>query len=203
MIELVNVKPLRGAEQFSVQIESGSMVCIGGDYRNNILRIMAGLDMPHEGSVLVNDYNLVQMKEDARTIFRRQYMSYLYNTDNLLDNLTVKENIIFVSQLNGQNINNNELLKITNQLQISNNMLEKYPSALSVLQKFIVTLARGLVSNHLFIFVEDLDLLHNVRYIEDYYGIIKDVNQTNKITIVITLADSEKWPSLFGQKIIC
>lgn len=74
MIELVNVKPIRGAEKFSVQIESGSMVCIEGDYRNNLLRIMARLDMPHEGSVLVNDYNLVQMEEDARTIFRRRYM---------------------------------------------------------------------------------------------------------------------------------
>ena len=82
-------------------------------------------------------------------------------------------------------------------------MLEKYPSALSVLQKFIVALARGLVSNHLFIFVEDLDLLHNVRYIEDYFGILKDVNQTNKITVVITLTNSEQWSSLFDQKIIC
>ena len=200
MIELVNVKPIREAEQFSVQIESGSMVCIEGDYRNNLLRIMAGLDMPYEGSVLVNDYNLVQMEENARIIFRRRNMSYLYNTDNLLDNLTVKENIILASQLNGQNVNNNELLKITNQLHISKDMHEKYPSALSVLQKFIVALARGLVSNHLFVFIEDLDLLHNVRYIEDYFGILKDVN---KITVVITLADSEKWSSLFEQKIIC
>ncbi len=133
MIELVNVKPIREAEQFSAQIESGSMVCIEGDYRNNLLRIMDGLDMPYEGSVLVNDYNLVQMEENARIIFRRRNMSYLYNTDNLLDNLTVKENIILVNQLNGQKVNSNELIKITNQLQISEDMLEKYPSTLSVL----------------------------------------------------------------------
>lgn len=82
-------------------------------------------------------------------------------------------------------------------------MLEKYPSTLSVLQKFIVALARGLISNHLFIFVEDLDLLHNVRYIEDYFGVLKDVNQTNKITVVVTLENSEKWSSLFDQKIVC
>ncbi|MDE5597573.1 MAG: hypothetical protein K2J04_07055, partial [Lachnospiraceae bacterium] len=98
---------------------------------------------------------------------------------------------------------NNEFLKIINQLHISKDMLEKYPSTLNVLQKFFVALARGLVSNHLFIFVEDLDLLHNVRYIEDYFGVLKDVNQTNKITVVVTLENSEKWSSLFDQKIIC
>lgn len=203
MIELANVKPIRGNEQFSVQIESGSMVCIRGDYRNNLLRIMAGLDIPYEGSVLVNGHNFVQMEEDARAIFRRRYMSYLYNTDNILNNFTVKENIILTSQLDGENINRNKLLKITNQLQISKDMLEKYPSSLSVLQKFLIALARGLVGNHLFIFVEDLDLLKNVRYIEDYFGILKVINQANKITVVITLADNQQWSSLFDQIIIC
>ncbi len=46
-------------------------------------------------------------------------------------------------------------------------------------------------------------MLHNVRYIEDYFGVLKDVNQTNKITVVVTLENSEKWSSLFDQKIVC
>ena len=82
-------------------------------------------------------------------------------------------------------------------------MLELYPSALSTLQKFIVALARGLVSNHQFFFVEDLDLIQNIRYIEDYLITLKIINQTNNITVVVTLANSKEWFSIFDQKITC
>lgn len=203
MIELNNVKPIRGNNQISVQIEPGNMVCITGDNRNNLLRVMAGLVFPYEGNAIVNDQNFVQMKEDTRAKFRRRFMSYLYNSDNLINHLSVKDNIILASQLNGENVDSNQFLKIIDQLHISKDMLEMHPSSLSALQKFIVALARGLVSNHHFFFIEDLDLLQNIGYIEDYFGILKVINQTNNITVIVTLASSEEWFSIFDQKIIC
>jgi ABC-type lipoprotein export system ATPase subunit len=203
MIELVNVKQKRGNDQFNIQIKPGSMICITGDYRNHLLRILAGLDMPYEGNVVVNNKNIVQMKEDARTNFRRRYISYLYNSDNLINHLSVKDNIILVNQLDGESVDSNKFLKVLDQLHISKDMLELYPSALSTLQKFIVALARGLVSNHQFFFVEDLDLIQNIRYIEDYLITLKIINQTNNITVVVTLANSKEWFSIFDQKITC
>lgn len=203
MINLVNVKPIRGSDQLSVQIKHGSMVCINGDYRNNLLRIMAGLVVPYEGSVVVNGRNFVQMKEDTRARFRRRFISYLYNSDNLINHLSVRDNIILARQLDGEDVSSDQLLKIYDQLQISIDMLEMYPSTLNILQKFIVALARGLVCNHLFFFVEDLDLLQNIRYIEDYLGILKVINQTKNITVVVTLSSSKEWFSLFDKKIIC
>lgn len=202
MIELVNVKPTKENKQFSVQIQSGSMVCITGDYRNNLLRIIGGLNIPYEGNVFVNNRNLIQMSEDKRTIFRKRIMSYLYNSDNLIDGLTVKDNILLASHLDKSNVCSDQLLKITDQLRISKDMLNIYPSSLSTLQKFIVALARGLVSQHQFILVEDLDLLQNIKHIEDYFGILKVINQTNNITIIVTLADSKEQFSLFDQEII-
>jgi putative ABC transport system ATP-binding protein len=71
-----------------------------GSGKSTLLNIIAGIDLPDSGSVVVAGQDLVSLPERERTLFRRAHIGFVYQSFNLLPTLTVADNIRLVLELN-------------------------------------------------------------------------------------------------------
>lgn len=76
-----------------------SIVGRSGSGKTTLLNIIGGLEPPTSGSILINEQNLYQMRDGARTEFRRRQIGYVFQFFNLIPELTVYENICLPSYL--------------------------------------------------------------------------------------------------------
>ncbi len=88
----------------SVTIEPGEIaVLVGrsGSGKSTLLNLIAGIDRPASGRVLVDGTDLTALDEDARTRFRRRRIGFVFQFFNLIPLLTVEENLLLPLDLNG------------------------------------------------------------------------------------------------------
>lgn len=77
-------------------INSGEFVGImgpSGSGKSTLLNILSGVDKGTSGSVIINNNDISEMKKDKLALFRRKNIGYIFQEFNLLDSLTVEENI--------------------------------------------------------------------------------------------------------------
>jgi putative ABC transport system ATP-binding protein len=89
----------------SVSIAPGEIaVLVGrsGSGKSTVLNLMAGIDRPTSGRVLVDGIDLTALDEDARTRFRRRRIGFVFQFFNLIPLLTVEENLLLPLELNGR-----------------------------------------------------------------------------------------------------
>jgi putative ABC transport system ATP-binding protein len=88
----------------SVAIQSGEIaVLVGrsGSGKSTLLNLIAGIDRPTSGRVVVDGTDLTALDEDARTRFRRRRIGFVFQFFNLISLLTVEENLLLPLELNG------------------------------------------------------------------------------------------------------
>ena len=87
-----------------LDIERGESIAIrgrSGSGKSTLLNLIAGIDAPDAGDVIVAGENLTAMDERERTLFRRRHIGFVYQSFNLIPTLTVADNIRLVLELNG------------------------------------------------------------------------------------------------------
>ena len=112
-------------------VEQGEYVAVMGESgsgKTTLLNILAALDKPTSGQVLLEGRDIGKVKEADMAAFRRDHLGFVFQDFNLLDTFSLKDNILLPLVLQGMNWREMEanLLPIANQLRISN-LLEKYP----------------------------------------------------------------------------
>ncbi len=93
---------LRGV---SAKIESGEFVAImgpSGSGKSTLLTILGGVESPSSGQVLLEGIDLANISEDERTILRRRRLGFIFQSFNLLPNLTAEENVRLPMELDGR-----------------------------------------------------------------------------------------------------
>ena len=89
----------------SVTLASGEIAVLlgrSGSGKSTLLNVIAGIDRPTAGSVLVNGTDLTALDEQARTRFRRAHIGFVFQFFNLIPLLTVEENLLLPLELNGR-----------------------------------------------------------------------------------------------------
>ena len=102
--------PMAGSELeilkgINLEIKSGESVAIvgaSGSGKSTLLGLLAGLDEPSEGRVVIGDTDLSQLDEDGRALFRGQHIGFVFQSFQLLPALTALENVMLPLELNGQ-----------------------------------------------------------------------------------------------------
>lgn len=91
----------------SFSVEEGEYVAIMGESgsgKTTLLNILAALDKPTSGEVLLNGHNIVQIKEKEISAFRRDNLGFVFQDFNLLDTFSLQDNIFLPMVLGGKNI---------------------------------------------------------------------------------------------------
>ena len=131
-------------------VEEGEYVAIMGESgsgKTTLLNIMAALDKPTEGTVLLDGKPLSSIKDKDIAQFRRDNLGFVFQEFNLLDTFNVKDNILLPLVLKGENYKHmdSKLQPIAKELGISA-LLEKYPYEISGGQKQRAAVARALIT---------------------------------------------------------
>ena len=132
-------------------VEPGEFVAIMGESgsgKTTLLNILASLDTPTAGKVLVDGKDFTTLKDNERAIFRRSNLGFIFQDFNLLDNFSIEDNIKLPLVLAGEDYKKMDakVEKAAGQLGIVG-LLKKYPYEVSGGQKQRTAIARALITN--------------------------------------------------------
>ncbi|MBR6770205.1 MAG: ABC transporter ATP-binding protein [Lachnospiraceae bacterium] len=135
----------------SFSVEQGEYVAIMGESgsgKTTLLNILAALDEPTAGRVVLDGQELSKVKEKDRAAFRRDNLGFVFQEFNLLDTFTLEDNIYLPLVLAGKPYKEmkTRLQPIAAQLGISE-LLKKYPYEVSGGQKQRAAVARAIITN--------------------------------------------------------
>jgi lipoprotein-releasing system ATP-binding protein len=112
----------RALKGISFRIEKGEFVGLmgpSGSGKSTLLHIIAGLDKPTEGRVLVDGKDITSMNEDQLAEFRKNNIAFIFQFYYLLEDFTVLENLVLIGQLAGQREPKKRALELLNFLRLS------------------------------------------------------------------------------------
>lgn len=132
-------------------VEEGEYVAIMGESgsgKTTLLNILASLDKPTSGEVLLNGKNIVSIKEREISAFRRNNLGFVFQDFNLLDTFSILDNIFLPLVLSGKSYSEMEvaLKPIAQKLGIED-ILHKYPYEVSGGEKQRAAVARALITH--------------------------------------------------------
>ena len=142
-----------------IEVQKGEFVGImgpSGSGKTTLLNVLCSIDYPTEGIVEINGQNLRGMKEKALANFRREQLGFIFQDYNLLDTLTVKENILLPLSISKQPkaVVESRLKELVTILGIAD-ILNKYPNEISGGQKQRTSAARALIANPTLVFADE------------------------------------------------
>lgn len=127
-----------------------------GSGKSTLLNLLGGIDYPSSGTITVGEHDITTMNEQARTLFRRQYVGFIFQFFNLLPTLTVLENVLLPLELNNRADragvqHARDLLGRVDLLDRANT----YPDKLSGGEQQRIAIARALVHDPLLILADE------------------------------------------------
>lgn len=154
-----NTKATQALDGVDIKIYEGEFVAImgpSGSGKTTLLNILSGLRKPTEGTVEFKGENIFLNNIDNFTKLRRQKMGFVFQDFNLLDSLTIKENIMLPMILEKKSLEHMErLVKDTIEIVDINSIKDKYPYNVSGGEQQRAAIARALVNNPDIIFADE------------------------------------------------
>lgn len=144
----------------SLTVSPGEFVCISGrsgSGKSTMLNMLAGLEKPTSGEIVILDKHIENMSESARIRFRRQYIGFVFQSYNLMPQYTAVENVELPLMLRGigKRERRKQALAVMEQVGIVSHAEHK-PSELSGGQQQRVGIARALISKPPIVFADEL-----------------------------------------------
>lgn len=180
-----NVKALRGVNFTMNDGEFISIMGESGSGKSTLLNIISTIDDPSEGQVILNELNLETLSKSQKSIFRRENLGFVFQNFNLLDTMTVRENIalpLVLSQEKKAEIDR-KVLNAAGSLNIID-LLDKYPFELSGGQNQRVAAARAIVNEPDLLLCDEptgqLDSKNSLEFLE----LLKKLNRFISIIMV-------------------
>ena len=144
----------------SLTVSPGEFVCISGrsgSGKSTMLNMLAGLEKPTSGEIVILDKHIENMSESARIRFRRQYSGFVFQSYNLMPQYTAVENVELPLMLRGigKRERRKQALAVMEQVGIVSHAEHK-PSELSGGQQQRVGIARALITKPPIVFADEL-----------------------------------------------
>lgn len=174
----------------SFTVDEGEYVAIMGESgsgKTTLLNILAALDRPTSGTVLLDGKDISAIRENQLAAFRRDQLGFVFQDFNLLDTFSLKDNILLPLVLQGMNWREMEanLLPIANQLRIAN-LLEKYPYEVSGGQKQRAAVCRALITHPRLILADEPTGALDSRATDALLDVFQYINQTGQTLLMVT-----------------
>ena len=174
----------------SFSVEQGEYVAIMGESgsgKTTLLNILAALDKPTSGHVLLNQKSLTDVKEREMAAFRRDNLGFVFQDFNLLDTFSLQDNIFLPLVLGGKDYKEmkRRLLPIAQKLGISQ-LLPKYPYEVSGGQKQRAAVARALITNPQLVLADEPTGALDSRAADGLLRIFHEINQEGQTILMVT-----------------
>lgn len=172
------------------KVERGEYVAIMGESgsgKTTLLNILAALDRPTSGDVILNGRSLNSIKDKQISGFRRDNLGFVFQEFNLLDNFSLRDNIYLPMVLAGRRVPEMEaaISPIANMLGISD-ILEKYPYEVSGGQKQRAAVARALITNPQLVLADEPTGALDSRATEQLLELFSRVSRSGQTILMVT-----------------
>ena len=200
ILEVKNVKKIyttrfggqsvQALKDVSFSVESREYVAVMGESgsgKTTLLNILAALDKPTSGKVLLKGRDLASVKEKELAAFRRQNLGFVLQDFNLLDTFSLKDNIFLPLVLAGKKYEEMEkrLAPIAKQLGITE-LLNKFPYEVSGGQKQRAAVARALITKPQLILADEPTGALDSRAADELLRLFAGINQDGQTIVMVT-----------------
>ena len=171
-------------------VEKGEYVAIMGESgsgKTTLLNILASLDKATSGEVTLDGKKLSEINEKQISAFRRDNLGFVFQDFNLLDNFSIKDNILLPLVLLGTGYDEMEkrLMPIVKSLGIDQ-LIEKYPYELSGGQKQRTAIARAMITQPKLILADEPTGALDSKSTDSVLDIFDELNKQGQTIVMVT-----------------
>nr|WP_155250156.1 ABC transporter ATP-binding protein [Ruminococcus flavefaciens] len=199
--EYNNTEIIKGV---NISIESGEFVSIvgpSGSGKSTLMYIADGIEQPTSGEVLIQGENINKLKTNELDNKRCSTLGFVFQFFNLVDNLTVRENIILPAVMSSRKKSEiNEQLERLVEITGLKNKLNAFPGELSGGQQQRVAIARALINKPEIIFADEPTGNLDSKTGNEIMELLLEINKTEKATVVQVTHNNEM--ALMGSRVI-
>ncbi len=193
----------------SFVVKAGEAVAIigaSGSGKSTLLGLLAGLDLPTSGRVMLDGQQLASLDEDKRAIFRGRYLGFVFQSFQLLPALNALENVMLPLELSGAPNPRQRAQRLMERVGLGGR-LEHYPRTLSGGEQQRVAIARAFVTEPKLLFADEptgnLDTATGASIID----LLFSLNQERGATLVLVTHDAAlgsrctRWLEIAGGRL--
>ncbi|MFT8363889.1 MAG: ABC transporter ATP-binding protein [Sporolactobacillus sp.] len=177
-------------QDVTFSVEKGEYIAIMGESgsgKTTLLNTLATLEKPTSGSVILNGQEVTRIKENKLAEFRRSHLGFIFQDFNLLDTLSVRDNIFLPLVLGRKNVHVMEqrLEALAPKIDIAD-LLNKQPFELSGGQKQRVAIARALITEPELILADEPTAALDFKNSESLLSLLEEINEAGQTILMVT-----------------
>jgi len=185
--------PVHAVKQLDLSIDQGEFVAVmgpSGSGKTTLLNMIGGIDIPSEGTVVIDGIDICSLKDQALIAFRRDNIGFIFQDYSLLPVLTALENVEFVMQLQGHSEKECRKRAIALLEQVGlGEQLHKRPSKLSGGQQQRVAVARALAPSPRFVMADEPTANLDAKSTAELLDIMQQLNEKEGTTFIFSTHD--------------
>jgi putative ABC transport system ATP-binding protein len=181
--------PLHLLDGIHFSIAGGEAVAVvgaSGSGKTTLLGLLAGLDVPTSGAIFIGEQDITRLTEEARAALRLAQMGFVFQSFNLLSNLTALENVMLPLELKG--VATASARGILDRVGLGTR-IKHYPNQLSGGEQQRVAIARAFVTRPTLLFADEptgsLDVQTGRRVID----LLFELNSEHRTTLILVTHD--------------
>ena len=189
------VHPKVALNGLDFKVEKGDFICImgaSGSGKTTLVNILSTIDEATGGQILLNQKDLLLLSEKEKANLRKEEIGFIFQNYNLIESLTIKNNILFSLRLN--KVDQQTQLEKLNELTIMLNIeeiIDNYPSQCSGGQQQRVALARALASKPAIIFADEPTGNLDAKSSKEVVDLLKIAQRKYHETVILVTHDQE------------
>ena len=171
----------------NLTFNDGELVAIigeSGSGKTTLLNQLCGMDVPDKGEIIIDGIDLTRLSSNDLCKMRRSKIGVVYQFYNLIPELNIRDNISLPVELDGGNVDENELSEILKTVGLFGRERD-FPSALSGGQQQRVAIARAIFQKPSLILADEPTGNLDEKNSEDILGLLCKLNEEKKITVII------------------
>ena len=177
-------------KNINFSVEKGEYVAIMGESgsgKTTLLNILASMDRPTSGEVILNGENTINIDENELAKFRREHLGFVFQDFNLLDTFSIEDNIYLPLVLAGEGYKkmNDKIKPIAEKLGISN-ILKKYPYEVSGGEKQRTAIARAVITKPDILLADEPTGALDSKSTGDLLNTLSDIHEDGQTILMVT-----------------
>jgi putative ABC transport system ATP-binding protein len=178
-------------DDVSFNVSAGDSIAVvgpSGAGKSTLLALLAGLDLPTSGHVVLNGANLSELDEDGRAIVRAESVGFVFQSFHLVPSLNALENVMLPLELAGGEDARGASRKIIDKVGLGDRW-SHYPAQLSGGEKQRVAIARGFATEPAVLFADEPTGNLDSRTGGNIMDLMFDLNRSSSTTLVLVTHD--------------